>query len=217
MKWMEKTSFAGPNCNRRGSAALKRKNDMQDLNVSNIDQNRVNAILRSIEAELGARAAKRGKKLDALVMGGGRLDPAGVDDLARFACAKNWQILYAAIDEKHADRTLTARSVELSYFCTDGLSRTAVLTGGRLWKRRQHAPARILFASVDTELTAKADGLIYDGPLASHYREEGYDLAWDSIEQRMAADRRSAPVLTSIGATLVVYDMQTMLRLLAGE
>jgi hypothetical protein len=45
----------------------------------------VNAILRAIETEFGARASRRGKTLEALVIGGNKLTAQAKYDIAEYA------------------------------------------------------------------------------------------------------------------------------------
>lgn len=213
---MEKISFAV--CNPwRSAATLERNTMITTLKTSTIEERGVNAILRGVEAELGSLAVRRGRKLKTLVMGGEFLNDTSRGDLARFACEKNWDILYVAMNPERPNDTLAACEIEVAYFATDGLDNTAVMVGGRLWKRNGQEAARLLFPRQEMEIKAKANGLFSARAIKAQYQDDGFYRARDAIQRRMANDRSSLPVQTTIGASHVVYDIQTMLRLLKGE
>ena len=62
-----------------------------------------NAILRAIEAEFVGRATRRGKTLEALVMGGPKLTDLARYDLAEYAFEQNWELIYVEISEDQAE------------------------------------------------------------------------------------------------------------------
>ncbi|MEP2722590.1 hypothetical protein [Roseibium sp.] len=191
---------------------------MQDLKIPNIDQHGVNSVLCAIEAELAARPVKKGNKPDAILMGGGRLCSNDVRELAHFACRKNWNILYAAMDEIKPLEALASGDLEFSYFSTDGVSETAVLTKGKIWKRDRQSHARLIFGGKEgCEIWMKASGSFAVRDLKAAPSDQGFHLSRASIKDRMDRPRRMAPVVTSIGQALLVYDMMTLLRLTNGE
>lgn len=183
-----------------------------------IDQHSVSEVLRGIEAELGARAARRGNELGALVMGGGQLTETGIRDLARFACAKNWNILHVAMNLARPHDTLAASDLKFSYFATDGETEVAVVLDGAIWKRDHRTLAKLIFgAGHPLKIQAKADGSFLARKTSKRYHDAGFDIASQSIQARISQSNPSTGVLTSIGDALVIYDSRTMLRLLTGE
>ncbi len=186
---------------------------------SDIDENGINANLCAIEAELGAHAAKRGKKLSALVMGGGTLSPAGLRDFDKFACEKNVDVIYVTMSKSRPHDTLASSKLELSYFATDGISKTQVSKGGRLWMRDRKSQPRLIFNFENPlEVYAKSNGQFHGRiGLNQGYHEEGFDFARQRLQKRLATMRPSIPVMSLIGSTPVIFDMQTLLRGMAGQ
>lgn len=186
---------------------------------SAIDQHGVNAILCAIEAELGARAAKRGKKLDAHIMGGGKLSSAGYRDFGEFAAKKNLDLIYVTMDPARPRDTLASSELELTYFATDGVSETLFSTGGRLWMRDRKSQSRLIFEfEKPLEIFAKSNGQFQGRPCVDRrFHDEGFKLAEQSLQRRLETMPPSMPILSSIGSTPVIFDMQTMLRGIAGE
>lgn len=191
---------------------------MRNLKLPNIDQHGVNAVLCAVEAELGGRATKKGNKPDALLMGGGRLCPADERELALLASRTNWDILYVAMDKTQPLETLTSGDLEFSFFSTDGVTQTCVLTHGRIWKRDRQSQARLIFMNKGAaEIRIKASGAFALRELKASPRNEGFRLARTSIEDRIGRVQTIAPVLGSIGHALIVYDIRTLQRMMAGE
>jgi hypothetical protein len=192
---------------------------MKSLNFINIDQNRVNTVLCAIEAELGARATKNGNKPQALLLGGGRLSPTDVQELAILACRKDWDILYVAMDETQPFDALAAGDIEFSYFSTDGVSTTAVITNGKMWKRDDQSQARLVFdgANGSSEIWMKASGYFAVRDREAPPAEAGFGLAITCIQKRLEQAGPTFPVISSFGEAFIVFDMKTLDRMMNGE
>lgn len=184
-----------------------------------MDCDGINAILRATEAELGARAVKRGNKLSARIMGGGTLPSADIEEFGHFAAAKNFDILYVTMNQSRPYETLASLALEFTYFATDGISETLVWTGGRIWMRDINAQPRLIFDSVDPlEIFVKSNGKFDGRPgLNRRYHDEGFALATQTLQKRIARMRPSPPMLSMMGSTPIVFDLQTLLRGIAGE
>ena len=186
---------------------------------SAIDQHGINAVLRAIEAELGARAAKRGKKLSAHLMGGGELTATGIRDFGQFATTKNLDIIYVSMNQSQPHEALASSELEFTYFATDGISESLVQTGGRIWMRDLKAQPRLIFDFVDPlEVFAKSNGKFDCRPGVNwRYHDEGFTLARQCLQKRISLMRPSTPILSTVGSTPVVFDLQTLLRGMTGE
>ena len=191
----------------------------QTQNTSAMDPNGINAILRATEAELGARAAKRGNRLSARIMGGGWLHSADIEEFGHFAAAKNFDILYVSMNQSQPHDTLASSALEFTYFATDGISETLVKTGGRIWMRDLKAQPRLIFDFEDSlEVFVKSNGK-FDcrSGVNRRYHDEGFKLARQKLQKRIARMRPSPPMLSMMGSTPIVFDVQTLLRGIAGE
>ena len=104
---------------------------MHNLTCTTPYLHNVNAILRAIEVEFAGRATRRGKTLDALVMGGNRLTDRARHDLAEYAFGENWELIYVEISHDQAEDPLY---LELTYFETYGSMDTIVHERGSIWK-----------------------------------------------------------------------------------
>ena len=187
--------------------------------TSEIDTNGINAILRAVETELGARAAKRGNKLSARIMGGGTLPSSDIEEFGRFAAAKNSDILYVAMNQSQPHATLASSALEFTYFATDGISETLAWTGGRIWMRDINAQPRLIFGFDDQlEIFVKSNGQSdCRAGVNGRYHDEGFTLARQCLQKRIAMLRPSPPFLSIMGSTPIVFDLQTLLRGIAGE
>lgn len=167
-----------------------------------------NAILRAIEAEFAGRATRRGKTLDALVMGGNRLTDRARHDLAEYAFGENWELMYVEISHDQAEDPLY---LELTYFETYGSMDTIVHERGSIWKGSARSQPRLVFPG-GKQITADANGRmqIRDGEPA--YHDEGFDLAYHDLCKRVANSDRGMPVTSWIDETPVIYDFQTLPR-----
>jgi len=184
-----------------------------DLSASaKIDQHQINSLICAVEAELTSRAGKRCKQADFLIMGGGQLSGAGRDSLASFACQKNWNLLYAAVNTAQPVNGFAADAIEFSCFVTDGFTSTAVLSGGKLWKRERTTAAILIFPQHSLSIRVNAKGKLTDRKLADRYHDHGHDLARDAVLRRVSSAKNRMPVLGTIGNAMVVHDLEMIAR-----
>lgn len=181
---------------------------MHNLTSTTPYLHRANAILRAIEAEFAGRTRRRGKTLEALVMGGAKLTDVGRSDLAEYAFGENWEMIYVEISHDQAD---DPRNLEITYFETYGTMDTIVHERGSIWKASARSQPRLVFPG-GKQITADANGRmqIRDGEPA--YHDEGFDLAYHALCKRVANSDRGMPVTSWIDETPVVYDFQTLPR-----
>ena len=181
---------------------------MHNLTCTTPYLHNVNAILRAIEVEFAGRATRRGKTLDALVMGGNRLTDRARHDLAEYAFGENWELIYVEISHDQAEDPLY---LELTYFETYGSMDTIVHERGSIWKGSARSQPRLVFPG-GKQITADANGRmqIRDGEPA--YHDEGFDLAYHDLCKRGANFDRGMPVTSWIDETPVIYDFQTLPR-----
>lgn len=168
----------------------------------------VNAILRAIETEFGARASRRGKSLEALVIGGNKLTVQAKYDIAEYAFAQNWEIIYVGVD---LDQTEDLLDLEIAYFETYGLMDTAIHEAGRIWKAGSGSQPRLVFPS-GHEIKANANGSMEIRETGRSFHQEGFDVALRSLRKRAMNSDPGMPVTSWFDETPVIYDFETLAR-----
>lgn len=178
-----------------------------------INQFKINPLICAVESELTARLGKRRNEANFLMMGGGTLSPAEMDALATFACQKNWNLLHAATNTTDPVNGFVNGEIEFTCVVTDGFTSTAILSGGKLWKRDRSSAAMLLFPQHRVAARLNSKGLLSARKFADRYHDQGYDLAKDAVLQRLPGSGDTTPVITMIGAALVVHDVGLFKRM----
>ncbi|MGP7795645.1 hypothetical protein [Sphingomonas sp. CLY1604] len=144
---------------------------------------------------------------DTLFMGGTPPTKADEDALGRFACSRNYKIVYPAFDATSEKMLPTTVDVVV----TDGLARTILLRGGRLWKRAKRDAAVLMFA--DTRLTVSLDakGRLKISRMPIRIDERGYETALAAVAARATTELGGAPVVSRIGGLITVLDANALL------
>lgn len=143
---------------------------------------------------------------DTLFMGGTSPTIADEDALGRFACSKNYKIVYPAFDPGHGTTLPTTFHVAV----TDGLAQTIVLRGGRLWKRNDRSAAVLMFADTRLMVSLDARGLLKVARMPGNVGERGYDTALTAVTARAATKPGGAPVISPVGGLITVLDMKAL-------
>ena len=169
----------------------------------------VNAILRAIETEFGARASRRGKTLEALVIGGNKLTAEARHDIAEYAFAQHWEIIYVGVGHDQIEDLI---DLEISYFETYGIWDTPTIhEGGQIWKASARSQPRLVFPSAH-EIKANANGSMEIRQTDCVRHQDGFDLALKALRKRVMNSDPGVPVASWFDETPVIYDLSTKPR-----
>ena len=168
----------------------------------------VNAILRAIETEFGGRASRRGKTLEALVIGGHKLTDQARYDIAEYAFAQNWEIIYVGIEN---DQIEELTNLEISYFETYGVWDTVIHEGGQIWKTSSRSQPRLVFPSAH-EIKANPNGSMEIRETDFAHHPDGFEFALQALRKRVMKSDPGMPVTSWFDDTRVIYDIGTQPR-----
>jgi hypothetical protein len=173
-------------------------NDQLDLQV-------VNNVTVAVNCEMSP-SGRPHPNSDTLFMGGTLPTTADEDALGRFACSKNYKIVYPSFESAHGTTLPTSFHVA----ATDGVAQTIVLRGGRLWKRTDRSAAVLMFADTRIMVSLNAKGRLKVARMPGIVGERGYEKALNALRARAAMKPGSAPVVSPVGGLTTVLDMKAL-------
>lgn len=178
----------------------------RETGIAGLDQYAVNNMICALQLEMGSSPSEPGRDHDALFMGGSDVNAADEDALGSFAVDKNWHILLASFDP--ADPT--AGPVDFRAVITDGLTKSVIMAGGRLWKKDRRSNTVILFPKARSVLKLTTKGRLVVGPISGRRHDHGYELARMSLASHAAKCPGGVPLVAPVGGLLTIMDARTL-------
>lgn len=168
-----------------------------------LDFNVINDVTVAINCEMSPSRHPHPNS-DTLFIGGTSPTIADEDALGRFACGKNYKIVYPSFDAADGATLPTTFHVAV----TDGIAQTIVLRGGRLWKRTDRSAAVLMFADTCLMVSLNAKGRLKVARMPGNVGERGYETALTAIATRAATKPGDAPIVAPVGSLITVLDMK---------
>lgn len=169
------------------------------------DPQAVNHVTVAIHCEMSP-SGRPHPDSDTLFMGGTLPTTADEDALGRFACDKNYKIVYPSFDAGQGTTLPTTFHVA----ATDGIAQTIVLSGGRLWKRNDRSAAVLVFSDTRLMVSLNAKGRLKVARMPGIVGERGFDIALAALAARAAMKLGGVPVVSPVGGLMTVLDMKAL-------
>lgn len=166
----------------------------------------LNHLIRALGEEMRSAKGKRPIDADTLFIGGGLPRDIDLKSLEQFGQNKNYKIVFGSVAPGASGAQLDRIDVVL----TDGVSDSAILSNGRLWKRNARSPVIIIFTHLGVSIRLSGKDRLGVNKLTGRYHDHGYDLARVAVQARAAKRPGTNPVLTTVGELPIVMDMQTL-------
>lgn len=173
--------------------------------IDQFDFDAVNDLTVAVNCEMSP-SGRPHPQSDTLFMGGTPPGIADEDVLGRFACSKNYKIVYMAF----GTATVPTPPATFHVAVTDGVAETIVLRGGRLWKRNSSSAAVLMFADTRLMVSLNAKGRLKVARMPADVDRRGYGIALTAIGERAATKPGRAPVVSPIGGLITVLDVQAL-------
>ena len=168
------------------------------------DHQMINQLTVAISREMTPQAHARDS--DTVFLGGPAPTEADELALANFAAAKDYQVIFASFDPADPE----AGSVGFHAFVTDGVTKTAILDGGRLWKRSRSSASILLFSSADMVVDIDKRGKLRVRRMRDRYHDFGFDLARRAVAARGKTATGRVPIVSTIGNLITVLDTERL-------
>ncbi len=169
-----------------------------------LDFHAINHMMVAINCEMSP-SGRPHPDSDTLFMGGTPPSIADVDDIGRYACAKNYKVVYLPFHETPVSDLRSTFHVAV----TDGIAQTIMLSGGRLWKRNARSPAVLMFSDNRLMVSLSAKGLLRATRMPANVEEQGYETALRAVMERAAEVPGGIPVVAPLGRLLTALDLKS--------